>query len=62
MQKKNDSQPYLKHISTKVIQLARVLAKRRLSPNRKQLVIDQLLKYKYHATHWGYAQTHNYTQ
>jgi len=30
-----------------------VLTKRRLSPNRKQLVIDQLLKFKYNADHLG---------
>jgi hypothetical protein len=33
--------------------LAKALAKRLLSPNRKKLVIDQLLKSKYHATHLG---------
>jgi hypothetical protein len=43
----------LNHITTEVRQLARVLTKRRLSPNRKQLVIDQLLRSKYHATHVG---------
>jgi len=43
----------LKHITTEVRKLDRVLTKRRLSPNRKQLVIDQLLKSKYHATHLG---------
>jgi hypothetical protein len=42
---------HLRHITAEVKTLARVLAKRRLSPNRKQLVIDQLLKSKYHATH-----------
>jgi len=42
---------HLKHITTEVSKLARVLAKRRLSPNRKQLVKDQLLKSKYHAIH-----------
>jgi uncharacterized membrane protein YgcG len=56
-----DFKDYLKHITAKVKQLARVLAKRRLSPNRKQLEIDQILKYKYHATHLGifaYSQLH----
>ena len=43
----------LKHITTEVRKLDRVLTKRRLSPNRKQLVIDKLLKSKYHATHLG---------
>jgi hypothetical protein len=44
---------HLQHITTEVRKIARVLTKRRLSPNRKQLVIDQLLKSKYHATHLG---------
>jgi hypothetical protein len=44
---------HLKHITTEVRNLARVRTKGRLSPNRKQLVIDQLLKSKYHATHHG---------
>ena len=48
-----DFRDHLKHITTEVRQLAMVLTKRRLSPNRKQLVIDQLLKSKYHATHIG---------
>ncbi len=48
-----DFRDHLKHITTEVRKLARVLTKRRLSPNRKQLVIDQLLKSKYHATHLG---------
>ena len=48
-----DFRDHLKHITTEVRKLARVLTKRRLSPNRKQMVIDQLLKSKYHATHIG---------
>jgi hypothetical protein len=48
-----DFRDHLKHITTEVRNLARVLTKRRLSPNRKKLVIDQLLKSKYHATHLG---------
>jgi hypothetical protein len=44
---------HLKHITTEVRQLARVLATRQLSPNRKQLVLDHILKSKYHATHLG---------
>jgi hypothetical protein len=44
---------HLKHITIEVRKLARVLTKRRISPNRKQLVIDQLLRSKYHATHLG---------
>jgi hypothetical protein len=48
-----DFRDHLRHMSTKVKILARVLTKRRLSPNRKQLVIDQLLKSKNHAVHLG---------
>ena len=48
-----DFKDHLKHITTEVRKLARVLTKRRISPNRKQLVIDQLLTPKYHATHLG---------
>ena len=48
-----DFRDHLKHINTEVKKIARVLGKRRLSPNRKQLVIDKLLKSKYHATHLG---------
>ncbi len=44
---------HLKYITTEVRKLARVLTKRRLSPNRKQLVIEQLLKSEYHAAHLG---------
>ena len=48
-----DFRDHLNHITTELRKLARVLTKRRLSPNRKQIVIDQLLKSKYHATHLG---------
>jgi hypothetical protein len=48
-----DIKGHLKYITTEVTQIVRVLAKRRLSPKRKQLVIDQLLKSKYHSTHLG---------
>jgi hypothetical protein len=48
-----DFKDHLKHITTEVRKPAQVLTKRRLSPNTKQLVIDQLLKSKYHATHLG---------
>jgi hypothetical protein len=48
-----DFRDHLKHITTEVRQFARVLTKRRLSTNRKQLAIDQLLKSNYHATHLG---------
>jgi hypothetical protein len=48
-----DFTEHLKHITAEVKKLARVLTTRRLSPKRKQLVIDKLLKSKYHATHLG---------
>jgi hypothetical protein len=48
-----DFRDHLKHITTEVRKIARVLTKRRLSPNRKQRVIYQLIKSKYHATHLG---------
>jgi len=48
-----DFRDHLKHINAEVRKLAKVLTKRRLSPNRKQLVIDQQFKSKYHATHLG---------
>ena len=48
-----DFKDHLKHITPEVRQLARVLTKRRLSANKKQLAIDQPLKSKYHATHLG---------
>ena len=48
-----DFRDHLKHITTEGRKLARVLTKRRLSPNRKKLVIEQLIKSKYHAPHIG---------
>jgi hypothetical protein len=44
---------HLKHITIDIRKLAKALAKRLLSPNLKKLVIEQLLKSKYHATHLG---------
>jgi hypothetical protein len=48
-----DFRDHLKHITTDIRKLAKVLTKRLLSPNRRKLVIDQLLKSKYHAIHLG---------
>ena len=48
-----DFRDNLKHITTYIRKLARVLTRRLLSPNRGKIVIDQLLKYKYHSTHLG---------
>jgi len=44
---------HLRHITTNIRKLAKVLTRRLLSPNRKKIVIGQLLKPKYHATHMG---------
>jgi len=48
-----DFRDHLKHITSDMRKLAKALAKRLLSLNRKKLVIEQLLKSKYHATHLG---------
>ncbi len=46
-----DFRDYLRNATTDVRQIANVLTKRLISPNRKSQVIDQLLKSEYHATH-----------
>jgi hypothetical protein len=48
-----DFRDHLKHITVDIRKLAEFLTRRLMSPNRKKLVIDQLLKSKYHATHLG---------
>ena len=48
-----DFSEHFRHITAEVRKLATVLKRRRLSPHRKQLVIDQLLQSKYHAVHLG---------
>jgi hypothetical protein len=48
-----DFKEHLAHITKDVRLLAKALAKRKLSPPYKTLVIEQLLKSKYHATHLG---------
>jgi hypothetical protein len=48
-----DFRDHLKHVIADIWQLAKVLTKRKLSSDRKNLVIYQLLKSKYHATHLG---------
>ncbi len=45
-----DFRDHLNHITADIRKLSKVLTKRLLSPNRKKLVIDQLLKSKFHAT------------
>jgi hypothetical protein len=41
------------HITKDVRKLAKALTNRKLSPTYKTLVVEQLLKSKYHATHLG---------
>ena len=48
-----DLREHFLHITKDVKKLANALAKRKLSPSLKSLAIEQLLKYKYHATHLG---------
>jgi hypothetical protein len=48
-----DFRDHLNHITTDIRKLDKGLTKRLLSPNHKKLVIEQLLKSKYHATHLG---------
>jgi hypothetical protein len=48
-----DFRDHLKHITTYIRKIAKALTRRLLSPSRKKLVIGQLLKSKYHATHFG---------
>ena len=52
-----DFREHHNNITTEVKALIKVLGNRRISPNRKKLVIDQLLKSKYHATHLGIFTT-----
>ena len=44
---------HFQHITAEVRKLAKVLQREKLSPARKQQVIDQLLQAKYHAVHLG---------
>jgi hypothetical protein len=48
-----DFREHFLHITKDVKKLAKVLAKRKLSPSLKTLAIEKLLKSKYHATHLG---------
>ena len=48
-----DFKEHLAHITKDVRLIAKTLARRKLSPPYKTLVIEQLLKSKYHATHLG---------
>ena len=44
---------HLKHATGDVQPLAKVVKEGKLSPNRKELLIDLLLKSKYHAAQMG---------
>jgi hypothetical protein len=48
-----DFREHLDHITKDVRKLAITIAKRKLSPFLKTLVIEQLHKSKYHSTHLG---------
>ncbi len=57
-----DFREHLTHITKDVRKIAKTLAKRRLSPSLNTLVIEQLLKSKYHATHLGVFNDRQYTE
>jgi hypothetical protein len=48
-----DFREHFLHIAKDVKILAKALAKRKLSPPLKSMAKEQLLKYRYHATHLG---------
>ena len=48
-----DFREHFLRITKDVKKLAKAMAKRKLSPSLKTLVVEQLLKSKYHATHLG---------
>ena len=48
-----DFKDHFMHITKDVRKLAKALTNRKLSPPYKTLVVEQLLKSKYHATHLG---------
>jgi hypothetical protein len=48
-----DSREHQTHIIKDVRKLAKTLAKRKLSPSHKTTIVEQLLKFKYYATHLG---------
>jgi hypothetical protein len=48
-----DFREHFMHITKDVRKLAKALTNRKLSPPYKTLVVEQLLKSKYHATHLG---------
>jgi hypothetical protein len=48
-----DVREHFMHITKDVRKLAKALTNRKPSPPYKPLAVEQLLKYKYHATHLG---------
>ncbi len=48
-----DFREHFLYITKNIKKQAKALAKRKLSPPLKSLAIEQLLKFKYHATHIG---------
>jgi hypothetical protein len=57
-----DFREHLAHITKDVRRLAKTLDKRTLIPSLKTLVIEQLLKSKYHATHIGISNNRHLTE
>ena len=57
-----DFREHLAHITKDAREFAKTLAKRKLSPSLKTLVIEQLIKSKYHATHLGVFNNRQHTE
>ena len=57
-----DFREHLTHITKDVRKVAKALAKRKLSSSFKTLLIEQLLKSKYHATHLGVLNDYQLTE
>ncbi len=57
-----DFREYLAFVTKDVRKLLKALAKRKLSPSLKILVIEQLLKSKYHAVHLGVLNDRQLTE
>ena len=57
-----DFREYHAHITKDARKLAKSLTKRKLSPSYKTLVIEQLLKLKYNATHLGIFNNRQLTE
>ncbi len=57
-----DFREHFVHIARDVRKLAEALTNKKLSPPYKTLVVEQLLKSKYHATHLGVLNTRQQTK